>query len=59
MVIYYNKTVFQSKAGHPRILHQLQRDEDSGTGGNGMILQKRRLVHRTSAGAKCRTSCAV
>jgi len=37
-----------------QILHQLQRDEDSGAGGDGMISQKQRLVHQTNAGDECK-----
>ena len=49
---------YVSSSSSWQILHQLQRDEHSGTGGDGIILQKRRLVHRTSAGAECRTTFA-
>ena len=41
-----------------QILLQLRRDEDSSTSGDGIVLQKRWFVCRTSEGAECRTTCA-
>jgi len=36
----------------------LSLDTQSNAGGDGMILQKRRLIHRTGAGDESKTTCA-